>query len=902
MNTAVYDRNSDQHRNVGMNMDLKTENGTPTLPPIPSSEFVLESLAQFCADSVIKTQGRKDNGLGDDNHQSCSVYLSRESSRPDRPGILKKHIIIEVSASGYEFGEGKWSGGGFMQAGFHGMFAFNGERLIPFEGPNRRKNLGEILRAENVQLEQVDAVALARLLNELFLGRQIVIQGAGHANDGYYGTTFNSAKCSSKPTVSGNAKEGWVVRFSVLRNYGGCIPTDPELFEYQFNITSEFEITFHSNHRTIPSKYGSVEIDALILALKDDYYGLRANALELLRQMKSQAAPAIPAIVELLAETDGYDSLGYSYGLLKPSAVNVLSQIICDTPVTPASKTAAAALVPYLVDDKSQRYAAILALSHVHPDPVIASDVIEAIQKIRAKGDSQYIRVKQYGGTDWLALIPLLGSMDPPAEAAIPFLENTIARDINNVARKEAFNALRSIWTALGTESSDYAVSFYLRNLTQENTIREGCLFALSKVNPLPEKVIPTLISMLSDPHFFVRENAIALLGNIGPAARPAIIEILGFGQSQYSSLENPGRYTFDDIARMDPDGSITVPLVESELANKKEFGRAHENALKLLMKIRSTDAQRLSNKLRQHLITSAGISPDGKLVGGSNVDRVMKLWKVDSADCIRTTRFNEKWVGCTVFSPDGKIMAAGGRVIKLWDVKSGRELHTMMCDDFPGPDMMLCFCPNGRLIAANVKETIQLWDVASGRKLRTITAGKRWDDKGVTSYRSVSSFAFSPDGGTLASCADTLKLFDTGSGEMVFETEIKNLTTVTFRSDNHPLAIISVLRQIDVLDAVTGHKLSSLEGHTGHSKRTAYQPGKQILAGCGDDKNIHIWDVQTGNMIRTLTWVDYHPIASEWRAVLSFNGDGSRLISGAGETIKVWDVVSGTEIRTFKI
>jgi WD40 repeat protein len=76
-------------------------------------------------------------------------------------------------------------------------------------------------------------------------------------------------------------------------------------------------------------------------------------------------------------------------------------------------------------------------------------------------------------------------------------------------------------------------------------------------------------------------------------------------------------------------------------------------------------------------------------------------------------------------FSPDGKLLAASGNdgMLKLYDVKSYKELKSMVHRESPNIDMAtyaLIFSRDGKQIyAANGDGTISVWDVASGKEIR---------------------------------------------------------------------------------------------------------------------------------------------------------------------------------------
>jgi WD40 repeat protein len=87
---------------------------------------------------------------------------------------------------------------------------------------------------------------------------------------------------------------------------------------------------------------------------------------------------------------------------------------------------------------------------------------------------------------------------------------------------------------------------------------------------------------------------------------------------------------------------------------------------------------------------------------------------------------------------PDGKILAIGtASTTKLWELSSGRELHTLR------GGLSLAFSFDGNTLASGgLENELELWETASGRKLRTLTG--HTDD--------VECMAFGLDGKVLVS------------------------------------------------------------------------------------------------------------------------------------------------------
>ena len=88
-------------------------------------------------------------------------------------------------------------------------------------------------------------------------------------------------------------------------------------------------------------------------------------------------------------------------------------------------------------------------------------------------------------------------------------------------------------------------------------------------------------------------------------------------------------------------------------------------------------------------------------------------------AECVRTLDFGGGAMMALAFSPDGKILAAGGlsSPFGLWDVASGQKVAALpLAPDGSVSD--LSFSPDGKtLAAADGDNTVDLWDVASRKE-----------------------------------------------------------------------------------------------------------------------------------------------------------------------------------------
>ncbi|GAB4468481.1 MAG: hypothetical protein OHK0037_26100 [Elainellaceae cyanobacterium] len=82
----------------------------------------------------------------------------------------------------------------------------------------------------------------------------------------------------------------------------------------------------------------------------------------------------------------------------------------------------------------------------------------------------------------------------------------------------------------------------------------------------------------------------------------------------------------------------------------------------------------------------------------------------------------------------------------------------------------------------------------------------------------------------------------------------------------------------------------ADLKGHTGFINHAVFTPDGQQLITCGADQQIIVWDVATGEPIRTLKG------HSSYVNAVVLSGNGQTLVSGGADNqILIWDLPSGT-------
>ncbi|MEH1871403.1 serine/threonine-protein kinase [Nostoc sp.] len=122
----------------------------------------------------------------------------------------------------------------------------------------------------------------------------------------------------------------------------------------------------------------------------------------------------------------------------------------------------------------------------------------------------------------------------------------------------------------------------------------------------------------------------------------------------------------------------------------------------------------------------------------------------------------------------------------------------------------------------------------------------------------------------------------------------LSSVNTLAISPDSKTLASGSDDKKIKLWDLNSQNVIASLSGHTQAVKSVTFSPDGQILATASDDKTIKLWQVETLEEISTLLG-HAHAVKS-----VAFSPDGQILASGSWDKkIKLWDVNTGREICT---
>lgn len=338
-------------------------------------------------------------------------------------------------------------------------------------------------------------------------------------------------------------------------------------------------------------------------------------------------------------------------------------------------------------------------------------------------------------------------------------------------------------------------------------------------------------------------------------------------------AFSNDGKH----LATGSRDGSATLWDVDSQTAC---FTISHE--------------ERVANVL---------FSPDSQRVATGSWDASATLWELETGEHLVTfshqrhdesvtfasgnvKTFNEGGIQHIAFSPDGSYFVTSGRRrdknTRLWEIETGKQLWTIPHD---ASVEALVFSPTGEYVATGAQNgQAHLWEIATGTPRLTVTHDK-----------SVEALTFSADGLHFATggADGIVNVWQVNSGEKVTCLEELGSVTALQYLPNSAL-LIGTDAAVEVWFA-NQEQITTLphpqDDWGWHHVR--FSPDGHLLAGMAQDSTITLWDVASGEPIKT------HEEEKGYSLALAFSTEGCCVgMSKAGNTLKFWD---GEKVMFFR-
>jgi HEAT repeat protein len=248
---------------------------------------------------------------------------------------------------------------------------------------------------------------------------------------------------------------------------------------------------------------GRAAVPALIRAVESPNAAIRKGAVDALRRMRSDAAPAVEVLIVALEDED-----------LRFNAVDALGEI------GPAAEAAIPAIVP-LLGNTDVDYVAVDALVNIGERAVPAT--IGALESPDANTRSNAIQVLRQIGPGAAAAVPVLTELLNDHTELSPGLSGDVA-----TIRIQAIQALGAIGPQARAAIPDLIVLFHDSN----ELVRLTAALALAGIG---KDAVPALTAALHQSESRIQVLAAIALGEIGPDAQPAAPALIQLVESSPS-------------------------------------------------------------------------------------------------------------------------------------------------------------------------------------------------------------------------------------------------------------------------------------------------------------------------------------------------------------------------------
>ena len=258
-----------------------------------------------------------------------------------------------------------------------------------------------------------------------------------------------------------------------------------------------------------------------------------------------------------------------------------------------------------------------------------------------------------------------------------------------------------------------------------------------------------------------------------------------------------------------------------------------------------------------------------------------------DARDAVRET-FDRRVVGVAMTGDGSRVLAVNGRGrIRVWDAAGGRLVRQVR--RHPGPLGLVAVNPDGtRAVSGSPDGMVRVWDLTADDPVRTLEGHIGW----------VHAVAVSADGQRVVSGGsdETVRVWDLGAQGQARDGGAHNAAVGAIASSADGTRAVSGDYDATLLvwDVPARERLHRLRQGAGAVRAVAMSADGRWAVSAGDveDEPAKLWDLGTGEAVRTLT--------GQLSAAAS--DDGTRAITGDTKgTLRVWDLPAGELVHTLE-
>ena len=282
----------------------------------------------------------------------------------------------------------------------------------------------------------------------------------------------------------------------------------------------------------------------------------------------------------------------------------------------------------------------------------------------------------------------------------------------------------------------------------------------------------------------------------------------------------------------------------------------------------------------QQAVVLSVVLNSDGSSAFIATHDSLVSRWEMSTLKR-KVTYYQTALVRHMLLSDDGKTLVAAGsdNIVRIWETETGHTRQTLPAH--PGiPATLDLAADSMSLVAVGADGNLR------SRSILSADRRNRLRHQGI-----VVDVAVSPDGQTLATTDPNhrlVELWDVPSQKSIQRFEGKQ--KIAFSPDGKWLAMMSFGGRLKLWDRSTTPYRSNTEydvGSFAFGRHLSFSRNSRILAFCGKEKRVTLWDVERREVMHVLS-------EHFWSCPATFGARDKLIATASVGQIRIWDVASG--------
>ena len=268
-----------------------------------------------------------------------------------------------------------------------------------------------------------------------------------------------------------------------------------------------------------------------------------------------------------------------------------------------------------------------------------------------------------------------------------------------------------------------------------------------------------------------------------------------------------------------------------------------------------------------------------------NNTKQTLRVHEVASGKELYRLKLSAPWVRDVAFVGDNKFVVTGSTnsTLRVWELATGKAVREWKPDPRKNVEysrLHVMTMPDGQSILAQGPDGLIRWDWRTGKKLHSY-------------FDSTGPIAFLGGGKAMAvqgwQTVNSLWVLDTATGKNVCPLPRPG-HRVAYSPDSRLIAW-SEADALVLADAAMGKEIRRWPAHKGGVAPLTFAPDGKTLASAGGDNRIRLWDVHTGTEIRSME--------QSGVSRLAYSADGKRLAAVLywHEEIRIWDPATGQQL-----